>query len=141
MSDIETRLSAAMHSALDGEEASPGELIRLVMRRHRLRAARLAGTAVLAALALAVPTVIALRSTIGGQPPSSQVTTKLPARMSGLPMPKGMNFEFLVATTRGAAWYSTATRRAEPIAGLPAVLNGYQFERAWGGWVARAVQL
>jgi hypothetical protein len=84
--------------------------------------------------------VIALRSTIGGQPPSSHVTTKLPARMSGLPMPAGMNFEFLVATTRGAGWYSTATRRTEPIAGLPAVFTGYQFERAWGGWVARSVR-
>jgi len=139
MSDIEARLSSALHSALDGQEASPDELIRLVMRRHRLRTGRLAGAAALA-VAIAVPTVIALHSTIGrsGRPPASQVTTKLPTRMSGLPMPTGINFEFLIATTRGAAWYSTATRRAEPIAGLPGVSAGYQFERVWGGWAARA---
>ncbi len=143
MSDIEARLSAAMHAAIDGQEASPDELIRLVMRRHRLRTGRLASAAVLAALAIAVPSVIALHSTISssGRPPSTQATTKspttkLPTRMSGLPMPAGMNFEFLITTTRGAAWYSTATQQAEPIAGLPAVPGGYQFERAFGGWVA-----
>lgn len=140
MSEIEERLRTAMHAALDGEEASPDELIRLVVRRHRLRTVRLVGTAALAAVAIAVPTVVALHSTIGrsGRPPASHVTTKLPTRLSGLPMPAGMNFEFLIATTRGAAWYSTATRRAEPIAGLPAVPQGYQFGRVWGGWVARA---
>jgi hypothetical protein len=141
MSDIEVRLSAAMHSALDGEEAFPDELIRLVMHRHRLRTARLVGTAVLAAVAIAVPSVIALHSKAGGsgRPPSSHSTTKFPTKMTGLPMPAGMNFEFLSSTTDGAAWYSTATRRAEPISGLPKVFSGYQFERVWGGWVARSV--
>lgn len=140
MSDIETRLSAAMHSAVDGQEAAPNELITQVLRRHRLRTRRLAGAAVLAAVAIAVPTLMAVHSTIGrsGRHPAGQVTTKLPTRMSGLPMPTGMNFEFLIGTKSGAAWYSTATRRAEPIAGLPAVFDGYQFERVWGGWTARA---
>lgn len=139
MSDIEERLRTAMHSALDGEETSPDELIRHIMRRRRLRSARVVGSAVLAALAIAVPTAIALHSTISrsGRPPSSYVTTKLPARMSGLPMPAGMNFEFLMPTTRGAGWYSTDTRRTEPITGLPAVFSGYQFVRVSGGWAAR----
>ncbi len=142
MSDIEVRLSAAMHSALDGEEASPDELIRLVMRRHRLRTLRLTATAALAAVAIAGPTVIALHSPISNsrRPPSSDVTprAKLHTRMSGLAMPAGMNFEFLVTTTHGAAWYSTAARRTVPIAGLPTVPQGYQFGRVWGGWVVRA---
>jgi hypothetical protein len=141
MSDIEARLCAAMHSAVDGQEASPDELITQVLRRHRLRTRRLAGAAVLAAVAIAVPTVMAVHSTIGrsARHPAGQVTTKLPTRMSGLPMPTSMNFEFLIGTERGAAWYSTATRRTEPIAGLPSVFAGYQFGRVWGGWAARAV--
>ncbi len=96
MFDIEARLRTAMHSALDGEEASPDRLLRLVMRRHRLRAVRLAGAAVLAVLALAVPTAIALHNAISrsGSPSSSRVTrgAKLPAQLSGLPMPAGMDF-------------------------------------------------
>ena len=138
MSDIEERLRTAMHSALDREEASPDELIRLVVRRHRLRSARLAGSAALGALAVAVSAVVALPGIVG-QSSSSHVTRKLPTRMSGLPMPKGMNFEFLVSIANRAAWYSTSTHRTEPIAGLPAVSGGYQFDRVWGGWTARAL--
>jgi hypothetical protein len=142
MSDIEEGLRSAMHAALDTEQASPDELIRLVVRRHRMRTTRLAGVAVLAALAIAVSATIGLHSAISTsrRPPSSKVTPKanLPTRLSGLPMPAGMNFEFLESTSYGAAWYSTATRRTEPVAGLPASLSGYQFERVWGGWVARA---
>jgi hypothetical protein len=140
MSDIEERLRTAMHAALDGEEASPDELIRLVVRRHRLRNVRLAGVAALAVLVIAASSVVALQGGIGNsrRPPSTHMTSRLPTRMTGLPMPAGLNFEFLESTNYGAAWYSTATRRAAPIAGLPASFSGYQFERVWGGWVARA---
>src|SRR4029077_18627398 len=62
MSDIEARLSAAMHSAVDGQDASPNELITQVLRRHRLRTRRFACAAVLAAVAIAVPTVMAVHS-------------------------------------------------------------------------------
>jgi hypothetical protein len=57
--------------------------------------------------------------------------------MTGLPIPAGMPFEFLVPTANGAGWYSTATGQTEPIEGLPATPGGYQFERLAGGWAAK----
>jgi hypothetical protein len=56
--------------------------------------------------------------------------------MSGLPMPAGTNFRVLVSTGNGGAWYSTAAQHAERIRGLPASTAGYQFEPAYGGWIA-----
>lgn len=139
MDDIEERLRIAMHEAIDGEEASPDELIIQVMRRNRRHTAGLAGTAVLAALAIGVTAVVALHSSVSpsGQPSSTHVTqppVKLPTSMSGLPMPAGTNLKFLLSTRRGASWYSTDTRRTEPISGVPAAPGGYQFVRVWGGW-------
>lgn len=91
----------------------------------------------LAALAIAVSTGIALHSAISksGSSPTSHVTPR-PTAMGGLPMPLDMKFEFLVPTLKGAGWYSTATRRIEPITGLPAVAGFYQFGRLDGGWAA-----
>jgi hypothetical protein len=95
--------------------------------------------AILIALALAVPTLLALRGDLEasgpplnhGKPPASQ----LPIRMSGLPMPRGTNFQLLVTTSTGAAWYSTATAHTEPINGLPSRPGGYDFKRGNGGWI------
>jgi hypothetical protein len=56
--------------------------------------------------------------------------------MTGLPMPAGTNFQFLVSAGTGAAWYSTAARRAERIGGLPRSQGGYQFSGVYGGWIA-----
>lgn len=141
MSDIETQLRTAMHAAVDGEVASPDQLIRLVRRRHRRVNARLAGGVVLAVLAIGVSTVVALHSAISrsGSAPASRLapsSVKLPPSLRGLPLPAGMTFEFLVTTSNGAGWYSTATGQTEPIAGLPAVAGGYQFDRLAGGWGA-----
>lgn len=141
MPDIEVQLRAAMHAAVDDEVASPEQLITLVLRRHQRVKARLVSAVVLAVLAITVPGGIALRSTISrsGSPPASHVTappSKLPTSMSGLPMPTGMTFEFLIPTSNGAGWYSTATQQTEPIAGLPTVAGGYQFGRLGGGWAA-----
>lgn len=48
-------------------------------------------------------------------------------------MPAGTNFPLLVSAGNGAAWYSTAARRAEPVTGLPASSSGYQFQPVYGG--------
>jgi hypothetical protein len=139
MADIEQRLRAAMHAAVDSEYATADQLIGMVRRRHRQHNARIAWIAILVVLALAVPTVLALR---GGLPESGPPldhgqprVSQLPIRMSGLPMPRGTNFQFLITTTAGAGWYSAATGHIEPIAGLPPSSGGYEFQRAAGGWV------
>jgi hypothetical protein len=143
MTDIEG-LRTAMHTAVDHEQASADELIRLVMRRHRRhrRHVTLAGVAVLAAVAVAVPAVIAWHGALfaSGPRPSLEHPTprphRLPTKMTGLPMPAGTNFRLLVSAGNGAAWYSTATRHAEPVTGLPASSVGYQFQPADRGWIA-----
>jgi hypothetical protein len=141
MTDIEQRLSSAMHGALDGEEAAPEELIVAVKRRHRRHLARLAGAAAVA-VAVVVVTVVALTGVIAGPGSASpnqaaSGRTQLPAqKLSGLPLPAGMNFELLVPTADGAGWYSTSTHKTQPIEGLPPVLGGYQFNRVNGGWAA-----
>src|SRR5215472_16116801 len=144
MTDIERRLRNAMHEAIDSEEAAPEELIVTVKKRHRRHVARVTGAAILAAMAIAVPTLIALHGGFAGvgRGPSTQpasTTSGLPAKLSGLPMPPGKNFELLITTANGAGWYSTATHNTEPIQGLPAVAFGYQFNRENGGWVASPI--
>ena len=47
-------------------------------------------------------------------------------------MPAGTNFQFLVNTGNGPAWYSTGSRRTKTIAGLPN--EPYDFRRVPGGW-------
>jgi hypothetical protein len=144
MADIEGQLRTAMYAAVDGVEASPDHLVRVVMQRHRRATVRRTVVAVLAVFAITVPGGIALHRAItrSGSSPVTPLTAppaKVAARMSGLPVPADMNFEFLVATLNGAGWYSTATQQTEPIAGLPAVPGGYQYGRLYGGWVAKPV--
>jgi hypothetical protein len=140
MTDIERRLSIAMHGAIDGEEAAPEELIISVKRRHRRHLARLSGAAAMA-VAVVVVAVVALTGKIAASdshPLTNAAASrpKLASALTGLPMPAGKNFELLVTTTYGAGWYSTATHKATPIGGLPRVLSGYQFDRVNGGWAA-----
>jgi len=143
MTDIQGRLRAAMHAAVDGEKASADELIRLVKRRHRRHVA-LAGAAVLVALAVAVPVAIAWLGALtapGPRPAINHPTPRphpLPTRMSGLPMPAGTNFQALVLAGGNngngkPAWYSTGSRRTKIIAGLPN--EPYDFSRVPGGWL------
>jgi hypothetical protein len=105
-------------------------------RRRRRAATIIAAAAVAVVLAAVVPAANALR---GGPP--SQPTRPLAAKMTGLPMPAGTNFQFLVNAGNGAAWYSTATRRAEHISGLPRSQGGYRFSAVYGGWTAVSTQL
>jgi hypothetical protein len=140
MTDIERRLSIAMHGAIDGEEAAPEELIVTVKRRHRRHLARLSGAA---ALAVAVVVVAAVAFTGKITASDSHALNnaaasgpKLASALSGLPMPAGQNFELLITTPNGAAWYSTGSHTTKPIRGLPIVFGGYQFDRRNGGWAA-----
>jgi hypothetical protein len=143
MTDIKG-LRAAMHAAVDSEQASADEMIRQVMRRHRRHRRRLAlaGVAALIALAVAVPVAIAVHGALPGsgpRPPLQHPTPRphrLPTKMTGLPMPAGTNFQLLISAGDGAAWYSTATRRADRIGGLPRSQGGYQFSLVYGGWIA-----
>ena len=142
MTEIEDRLRGAMHSAVDGKEASASELIRLVKRRHRRHTIQVACIAVLAALAVAVPAAITLHGWPGAPasvPPAhrpAHPAKHLPAKMTGLPMPAGTNFPLLVRTGHGEAWYSTVTRQTKHIGGLPPSRSGYQLNRLYGGWSA-----
>lgn len=108
MTDIEDRLRTAIHAAVDGEEASAGELIRLVVRRHRRHVALAGGVAVLIALAVAVPVAIALHAALATSrpvpathPPSRPRPHRLPTKMSGLPMPAAPDLKLLVNTAKG----------------------------------------
>ena len=141
MADIEQQLRSAMHAAVDGEEAAAGELIRLVRRRHRRHTAWVGSVAVLAALAVAISAAITLHGRVFTPAPASRAhhptQHQLPAQLRGLPMPAGTDFQVLIPDSFGAAaWYSTATRRTEPIGGLPPSPGGYQFVRLSGGWAA-----
>jgi hypothetical protein len=140
MTDI-NGLRAAMHAAVDGEKAHADQLIRQVMRRHRRHSIRVACITVLAVLALAVPAAITAHDWLGAPgpvPPANRhphPAKHLRTKMTGLPLPAGTNFQLLVSAGDGAAWYSTATRRAEHIRGLPRSQGGYQFWGANGGWI------
>src|ERR1022692_4999708 len=155
MTDIEDRLRAAMHVAVDREEA-PHDLINLVMRRHRRRAALVAGVTMLIVIgAGGVPAALALRGN-GGQsaarpassaapargsrPPSHPATPKpqhrAPSNLRGRPRPPGNSLRLLLTGPRPAL-FSMATRAAEPIAGLPVTKAAYVFTRVVGGWSAR----
>jgi hypothetical protein len=139
MTDIQDRLRTAMHAAVDHEQALSGELINMVIQRHRRHTVRLACIAVLAALAVAVPAAITWHDRLGArglEPPAHRPSKSLPTKMSGLPMPAGTNVQLLVSAGNGAAWYSTAPRQAKPVTALPASNAGYQFNPVYGGWIA-----
>ena len=138
MTDIEGRLSIAMHGAIDGEEAAPEELIVAVKRLHRRHLARIGGGAA-AAVAIVVLAAVVLTGKIAGSGSPNQSAsgrTQEPATLSGSPMPAGMNFELLITSANRAAWYSTATHKTKPIEGVPPAPGGYQFGRVNGGWLA-----
>src|SRR6516165_9202299 len=128
--DLGRRVDGALATITSGPAPAAAIVARGRRIRLRRRAAR-AGVAVAAALAVAIPVYTAVR---GGPP--AQPGRPLAAKMSGLPMPVGTNFQFLVRTGYGAAWYSTATRQAEYIGGLPRSPDGYQFSGVYGGWIA-----
>jgi hypothetical protein len=132
----EQDLGRWVDQALATITSGPAPAAAVVARGRRIRrrrSAARAGVALVAALAVAIPVYTAVRGGPPGQP-----ARPLATKMSGLPMPAGTNFQFLVSADNGAAWYSTATRRAEKVTGLPALSAGYQFWPAYGGWIARS---
>jgi hypothetical protein len=159
MTDIEHRLRAAMHTAVDGEEAPP-DLLSLVMRRHRRHAALVTGVTMLVVIGIgAVPAGMALRGegarsvtrpqssaspALGSRSPAHSPTPtptpkprhRAPSKLRGLPMPTGSNVRLLLAGARPVL-FSMTSRTAEPIAGLPATKTTYVFTRVIGGWSAQ----
>jgi hypothetical protein len=127
--DLGQRVDGALATITSGPAPTAAIVARGRRIRQRRRAAR-AGVAVVAALAVAIPVYTAR----GGLP--AQPARPLATKMTGLPMPAGTNFQVLVSAGNGAGWYSTATRRAEKVTGLPSSSAGYQFWPVYGGWVA-----
>lgn len=164
MTDIERRLSDAMHAAVDGEQP-PGDLIQSVMRRRRRYLVRVAGVAVIAsALVIVVPAAIAGQGDGRGDRPggprsasptsfapsssprpsrspkptrSPKLARRPPALMRGAPMPRTPGLRLLL-TGRAPGWFTSATGQVQPIAGLPWGRTGYAFTRITGGWSALA---
>jgi hypothetical protein len=138
MTDFEQTLRTTMHAAVDAEEASPGQLIKQIRRRHRRHIALVVGAA-LAAAALAVPAAVAAYGAVArSTPPITHKTTpgpnSLPSKLRGLPLPAGTNLQVLDPS---GSWYSTRTQETVPITGLPAPSPGiaqYAFVRVDGGW-------
>jgi hypothetical protein len=131
--DLGQRIDGALATITSG----PAPVAAIVARGRRVRRrrnARAGALALAAALAVAIPGLVVHGGPSG--PPRS-----LPTTMSGLPLPAAFDLKLLITTPNGAAWYSTATRRAEPIAGLPAVEYGYQFGRLNGGWWAKPFRI
>jgi hypothetical protein len=136
MTDFEQTLRTAMHAAVEAEEASPGQLISQVRRRHRRHTALAIGAA-LAAAALALPAaVIGYGAVIRSTPPTTHKTTPgpnlLPSKLRGLPLPAGTNLQ---VPDLSGGWYSTRTQQTVPITGLPAPgIAHFAFVRVDGGW-------
>ncbi len=164
MTDLEGRLRAAMHAAVDGEEA-PDDLAGQVRRRHRRHVIRTAGAAVIAiAMIMIVPAVLAARGSSGspatgtssGQahpsatgspaaksspPPAHSARPRpgghRPSRLTGLHLPADRG-RLLLASAR-PAWFTPATRETQVIANLPPEKGGYSLTPADGGWAASAI--
>jgi hypothetical protein len=161
MTDIEQRLRAAMHAAVDGEQPPP-DLVSVVLRRHRRHLIEMAAVTVAGAIVLAaVPVAIAWRGASHGHvlprasatittpvpsspsaspsPLPSQPTTRArrgePKWMRGLPLPPATDLQLLLAA-RIPAWFSTATGGFTPIGNLPRSRFPYTLTRIRSGWAA-----
>jgi len=153
MTDIERRLYAAMHAAVDGTEP-PDDLLAAVMRRHRRYVVRVAA-AVLVAVAAVAAVPAGLASAGQGTPPSgprsgsptpspssphrtqpaARHVRREPAWMTGPVMPPTVSLRLLVSG-RDPVWFSSPSDASQPIAGLPRSPFAYSFDRVTGGWVA-----
>lgn len=143
--ELGQRVDRALATITSGPTPTAAILARGRQIRRRRRAARAGAVTAMAALAVAVSAGITLHDRLGAPGPAAHrhpgPSGQLPTKMSGLPVPVAPDLRLLIATTRGAAWYSTVTRRAEPIAGLPTVQQDlvwepYSFGRLDGGWWA-----
>ena len=131
-------MQAAPPGWLPDAGPAPEAVIREARRRQRRR--WLAAGVAMVTVAAGAAAVIA-DSGAGGRPrpsgrPAAVTPRPAPSVMSGLPMPAGSSVRLLL-TGRRPAWFSLATRRAEPIKGLPWNRAGYGFTRVVGGWSAQ----
>jgi hypothetical protein len=144
MTDLEQQLRAAMHAAVDGEEAAPETLIAAVRRRYRRHNVVMTALVVLVAIAAAIPVTIAVRSLVSEPGPSMtrHHANTLPGMMTGQPMPPGTNIP-IISMSNGADWYFTASKHTEHITGQPAsVPEGYSSpDRVQGGWVLSGTRI
>jgi len=149
MTEIEDRLRAAMHAAVD-DAMPPPNLVVAVIRRHRRHVGLVACLAVAAVALGAVPAAVALgrghrAAGIGAARSESPAPSRgpliprhLPSRFRGVPMPSADLPLPLPLSGGRPAWLRAGSgpRRAERIAGLPFVRNGYNLVRVAGGWAA-----
>ncbi len=144
MNDIENRLRAAMHAAVD-DAMPPADLVGTVVRRHRRHVGVVVGLMVLALAAVAVPAAVAASqaqrsgaaSAGHSHSPGPARSHHLSSRFRGLPMPASDLPLPLPLSGCRPAWLLAATgHRLEPIAGLPWEKNSYNLTRVSGGWVA-----
>jgi hypothetical protein len=147
MIDIESRLRAAMHSAVD-DAVPPRDLAATVIRRHRRHTGLAVGFTLLAVIVVFVPAVLAAshgpgRPAIGpgqtGSPSPSRSHapspfSHLPTRFRGPELALGGMQLFMTGST--PEWYAPATSQVGHIAGLPFSKNGYDMTRLSGGWAA-----
>jgi hypothetical protein len=128
-----------MQTAPPGWLPDPGTEPEAVIREARRRQRRrwlAAGVAIVTVAAGAAAVIAGYAAGGRPRPPGRHVTAApkpVPSSMSGLPMPAGSTVRLLL-TGRRPAWFWTATRRTEPIKGLPSNRAGYAFTRLVGGW-------
>lgn len=146
--DLGQRVGGALATITSGPAPAAAIVARGRRIRRRRRAAR-AGVAVLIAVAVAIPVASAVHGALSGPRPSLEHPTprphRLPAKMTGLPVPTAPAFGLLVPTLKRVVWYSTAARRTEAIGGLAPITQwagaqSYGFGRLDGGWWAMAQQ-
>ena len=78
-------------------------------------------------------TIAAAAAACGGRAGTTAPQKRLPTKLTGQPWPAGTDLRLLLNNNE-AEWFSTATRRAAPITGLPP--GFYFFYRVVGGWTA-----
>ena len=149
MTEIENRLRAAMHAAVD-DAVPPSDLAGVVIRRHRRHVGLMAGITALAIALVAVPAAVAAShgNRHGTWPAQRGSPTPawssgpasfqhLPSRFRGVPMPPAdVPLPLPLSGDRPAWFRAVSGQRTEPIAGLPFAKNGYNLTRVRGGWVA-----
>jgi hypothetical protein len=157
MTDLELKLTAAMHELVDGHQAPP-DMADRVLQLHRRRSGLAAAVAVGAALLILAALVPALAPGGAGQhdsgpgsrhtarpsphrtghhhhdaAPRLQRPRQVQARLRGVPMPSASRLRLLLSGTR-PAWMSLPSGQLQPIAGLAANKGNFAFTRVVGGW-------
>lgn len=137
MTELEQKLRAAMHAAVDDEQP-PRDLTTRVVRRYRRRTAVMASLGVAASAAVAIAVLPVALPSHGSVPAGAGPSPLRPghptSELHGVAMPRGSDVRLLFQAFPGLAWYSTATRRIVPISGVPEGTGGL-LERVHGGFL------